>query len=77
MEDFKDLDSDKQESVITDVLLHKSSGLKLFRDNPFLGDLLYDFPAETVLKNQKIVIDEFSLEKYGKELLTIYSEISQ
>jgi len=77
MVDFKDLKLEDQQKVITEVAFQKSSGLKLFRDNPFLVNFLDDFPPEIIFKNQNIVKDEFTVEKYGRKLLAIYNEISQ
>ncbi|MBN1790573.1 MAG: glycosyltransferase family 4 protein [Bacteroidales bacterium] len=77
MTDFKDLAFEQQEQVITRIARQKSARLKLLNDNPFLANILDDFPPDIIRRNQRIIQDEFSLEKYGKRLLEIYREVSQ
>jgi hypothetical protein len=75
--DFKDLEHGDQELLIQEVVRHKSSGMRLISNNSFLSGFLDDVPADTILNNQRIVQERFSLEKNGKELLAIYNEVSQ
>jgi glycosyltransferase involved in cell wall biosynthesis len=76
VKDFKDFTSGEQEEIIKEVLLNTSSRSRILRDNPFLGSLLDDIPAEMILENQVVVKNEFSLEKYGEKLLAIYRDVS-
>ncbi len=77
MIDFKDLAWEQQEKVITGIATLNSARSKLLNDNPFLVNMLDDFLPEIIHRNQRIIMDEFSLEKYGKRLLEIYREVSQ
>lgn len=75
--DFKDLKVMDQMRVITGIISRKSERLRLMQDNPFLGTFLEEFPRELILRNREIVKSEFSVEKYGKKLFAVYTEISE
>ena len=77
MTDFKDLTFENQERIIMEIIRHESSGSRLLQGNPFLLNFLDDFPHDMILRNQRIIKDDFSPEKYGKRLFAIYREISQ
>jgi glycosyltransferase involved in cell wall biosynthesis len=75
--DFKDIGQDDQKIIIKTVIHQQESRLKLFRNNPFLMSLLDDISPETIIKNQQLIKNRFSIEEYGKELLAIYREVSR
>jgi hypothetical protein len=73
--DFKDLEHGDQKLLIQEIVRHKSSGMRLISNNSFLSGFLDDVPADTILNNQRIVQERFSLEKNGKEIIEIYNEV--
>jgi glycosyltransferase involved in cell wall biosynthesis len=75
--DFKDFDPDQQENFIAGIMKSPEKKLKLLNDNPFIESFLDYIPGEIIRKNRDIVLERFSINQYGKELLGIYSEISQ
>jgi glycosyltransferase involved in cell wall biosynthesis len=75
--DFKDLAFEHQERIITRIAGQKSARSELLRDNPFLINLLDDFPPEVIRRNKIIIKDKFSLVQDVKRLLEIYREVTQ
>lgn len=75
--DFKDFDPEQQENFIAGIMKNPEKKLKLLNDNPFIKSFLEYIPGEIIKKNRDIVLERFSINQYGKELLGIYSEISQ
>ncbi len=76
MTDFKELDTDEQENVISSVLTSPESRNLLLINNPFLDSFLDKIPEEIITNNEKIIRQRFSTEEYGKRLLEIYRKVS-
>jgi glycosyltransferase involved in cell wall biosynthesis len=74
--DFKDLEYYEQENLIRGILMHTEKRDELFKANVFLHTMLDDFPEEIISANKQIIIQQFSIEAYGKNLFEIYQEIS-
>ncbi len=77
MIDFKDLPKDDQEMTVIQLASQEPARNKLLRNNTCLTNFLEDIPAEVIYRNQQIVENKFSPEKYGAELLAIYHKVSE
>jgi len=75
--DFKDLSPDDQEIVIVGAARSADTRQEIMDANPFLKTWLDKIPDGIIYDNQRIIRQKFSIEEYGKQVLGIYSEISQ
>jgi glycosyltransferase involved in cell wall biosynthesis len=74
--DFKDFDQVTQENYLSSLQNQRALRHKLYQDNPFLNTFLMNIPVEIITTNQRIIKDQFTVEKYGERLLAIYNRIS-
>lgn len=77
LKDFKDIGQEEQLTIIKSVIHEPQARLNIMINNPIIAALLEDIPADLIQRNQEVIKERFSIEKYGKELHAIYKEISR
>jgi glycosyltransferase involved in cell wall biosynthesis len=70
--DFKDLDMQGQMEIIKEARSGEQDRLTLIEDNPGLDRLLDPVPESTIMLNQEVIREKYSLKKYGERLNAIY-----
>lgn len=75
--DFKDLDQKEATELLLEIIEKTNSKLKILYDNPEIEELLNFISIDLVRKNKKIITENYSLSKYGKNLNDIYKRLSK
>jgi glycosyltransferase involved in cell wall biosynthesis len=74
--DFGDLDQEKQQEVIEEIMTRPSRIRELKAFNPFLEELLKPVLPDIVSHNRNIIRNRYSIENYGHQLHEIYTKLS-
>jgi hypothetical protein len=73
--DFSDLETGEQEDFILRLLGSYREQEKFLRTNLFLNSLFNDVEPGLIRKNGQIIRKHFSVNNYGKRLLTLYKNV--
>ncbi|QSH41995.1 glycosyltransferase family 4 protein [Lentisphaerota bacterium ZTH] len=73
--DFGMLPQEIQMKIIERIISESSSRLKFLEENETLKAFFRDFSIDLINSNCKIIKKEYSLEKYGQELLKLYKTL--
>ncbi|MCF8302491.1 MAG: glycosyltransferase [Bacteroidales bacterium] len=73
--DFKNMPEDRQREVIRKAKEDPDFRHAMYRQNPFLNDLLKKVSGELIETNKAIINREYSIAKYGEQLNGIYKTI--
>jgi glycosyltransferase involved in cell wall biosynthesis len=73
--DFKDLDQEQQQQIVQDVLLDPEKGKEIQELNPFLKDFFKSVHPSLIERNQRVIVEKYSLEGYGQQLYGIYKKL--
>ena len=74
--DFCDLETKEQEDLILRLWASVDERKIFLRSNPFLNSLFSDVEPGLIGKNRQIIRKHFSVNNYGKRLLTLYKNFS-
>jgi hypothetical protein len=74
--DFKELTNCEQKNLISVIIRDECKRDSLFFSNPFLTNFFNEVSGEVIKKNQQVIRDKYSLEKYGESLNGIYQRLA-
>ena len=70
--DFAEFDQKQQMKLIKDFLDNTDSANNFIAKNPLLKNIFKDFSLEFIKGNRELIKQQYSVENYGKKLLSIY-----
>jgi hypothetical protein len=75
--DFKDLGMEEQMEVIEGVNRKDTDRSIIMDNNPGLDKLLDPVPESTIMLNQEVIREKYSINNYGEKLNAIYRSYSE
>lgn len=73
---FSKLSMSEQQKLIAHCISDKKMQASIIDKNPFLLNLLNEPPASLIKRNKALILNEYSLEKYGERLNGTYQKLA-